>query len=610
MTMPSVQPPLTAGGRDLESDGTADQPSLDQRSRWSLLFGIVMLVGTTLGLGLMNGVADGHLVDTDAYSWLNRAIDLRYEGQWFDDTLERVNPPVGLHQHWSRPFDVLLIAGSLVGEPFVDFSTALFSWAVVVPVLLGVATLWLLWWGFSDLIDDAGRDALALLLGLQFTIVMGFMAGRSDHQALMAPLLVAVAAFSRRGFVQSGGTRAVAIAGILSGGALWVGMEAALLICGIAMAATIQWVFRNDDTIGLLSTYGLALAGTACVALFAEHGTHLMEQRQIDELSMPFVGAALALTAAAAVLHGLRAGLTSPIHRAVGLSVAGLMSAAALVIAFPSLLDGPLATVEPLYEQARLRNINEIQSAIGPTFRTTVNVLVPGMSLVPLVVVALVGPKVRVHLITRELCVLLVPACIYLVLAIVQQRWFFMLNLLLVVPAALGAQRLMHLAKPAAQRVNLGMISIASAAALWWFPFFAWSAQEPPAECDIDDAITALERERNPSKVMAFTDHGPELLFHTEHSVLSIPNHRNQPGFTTTYNAMSTTEPATARRVLARSGVDLVLVCDNGVESAFYGGDPESFHAQLSNGQHPDWMRAVATPTGDPRFRLYRVTKR
>ena len=52
---------------------------------------------------------------------------------------------------------------------------------------------------------------------------------------------------------------------------------------------------------------------------------------------------------------------------------------------------------------------------------------------------------------------------------------------------------------------------------------------------------------------MAFADYGPILLYHTGHNVLSIPNHRPQPGFTATYRALTGRDDATARAILEDS---------------------------------------------------------
>jgi hypothetical protein len=72
---------------------------------------------------------------------------------------------------------------------------------------------------------------------------------------------------------------------------------------------------------------------------------------------------------------------------------------------------------------------------------------------------------------------------------------------------------------------------------------------------------------------------------------------------------MSATTMATAHDVVERNAVDLVLICANGTESAFYGGDPASLHARLAAGDPPAWLEPLPTPDAQPRFRLYRVER-
>jgi hypothetical protein len=279
-----------------------------------------------------------------------------------------------------------------------------------------------------------------------------------------------------------------------------------------------------------------------------------------------------------------------------------------LVTAFPELLSGPLGDVDPLYERVRLRNINELRPLVDGT------TLVTGLGLVPFVVAAVIDLwRDRVDVFARQLHLLAVPAAIYLPLAVWQVRWLFALNLVLVVPAALNVQRFMHAAAPKAQRVHLGMMAVAAGAALWWLPLLPAVKEPSPPRCDIDTAIAALNDAagpgREPLRLMAMTDYGPEILFRTPHSVQSIPNHRHQPGFTASYSAMTATAPETARRIVDRSGIDAVLVCTDVVERSFYGAAPDSFHTQLADGDAPTWLREIPLRAAAPRFRLYRVDR-
>jgi hypothetical protein len=580
--------------------------------RWpSLLLAIFILLFFSAVLGGVRGVAEGRLVDTDAYSWVNRVTDLRSDGDWFDDTLEQVNPPSGHTQHWSRPFDVLLLAGGLAGEPFAGFNAALLAWAIIVPCLLGVATLAVLWWGFADLLDRAGVEALGLLVALQITIIDGFMAGRSDHKALIGLLLVAVLAVSRRAFAVDGSRRWPAAAGALSGFGLWVGMEFIIVVVAVMLAIGLEWMYRANDALQRLLIYASTLALSALVGLVLENGLAGSTHTRLDELSMVFPMFAGLVAVSCAAMTAISDRLSTRGRRVVALVAAAGVSGALLVTVFPGLLHGPLGDVDPLYERTRLRNIVEIQPLIGGSWRASLYMLTSGLSLAPFAGATLVHLwRQRTDIFARQLHLLIVPAAIYFPLALWQVRWLFALNLVLVVLAALTVQRLMRAAAPRARRVHLGMMAVAGAAAMWWLPLLPLVYEVPPDRCDIDDAIATLNDEAGVRhgglRLMAFTDYGPEILFRTPHSVFSIPNHRHQPGYTATYSAMTAKTPA-ARQVLYRNAVDAVLVCTDDVERAFYGAATDSFHTQLTRGDAPGWLHEVPVVGNGPRFRLYEM---
>lgn len=233
---------------------------------WPLLLGTFLIVVHSAAFGSANGVADGRLADTDAFTWAVRATELRTTGEWFDDTLDNVYPPVGLKQHWSRPFDVLLVAGGLLGEPIVGFSRALFGWAVALPAVLGVVAFWTLWWGYRDVLDAAGADGFALLFSLQPVILAGFMAGRADHQAFIGVLIVATLGVARRAFNAPASTSLLTALGILSAFGLWVGMELVIVIVVLYVTLAIDWVLMRDDAAALAVRYSSVVPTTSLAA--------------------------------------------------------------------------------------------------------------------------------------------------------------------------------------------------------------------------------------------------------------------------------------------------------------------------------------------------------
>lgn len=611
---PLNRPPPVDATTPLSPDDSAPTPPRSTPRVRLLVFSALILVCFATGLGLVSGVAAGRLVDTDAYTWVHRATELHRTGAWSDDTLQRVNPPTGHTQHWSRPFDVALLAGGVAGEPLVGFPRAVLAWAIVLPVVLGVATLGVLWWGFVDLLDEAGRLALALITPLQPQIVMGFMLGRSDHQALLALVAIGTVTAARRGFTGRASPRAAYASGALAGLGLWIGIEAALVVMGVVAAVALQFVVSGAAVLPRVRRFAGALTVTMLAAALVEHGARGLATAQIDELSPVAIAAAALLTIASHALIALEAHTATPARRATALGAVALAASVVLIAAFPAILDGPLGRVDELYARTRLGGISELQPVVGRSAGLTVYRVALGLSLVPLAALFVVGQvRSRAGVLRHGLHLLLVTAAIYLPLSIAQLRWQLYLALFLLVPAALGTQRLMHAAAPNARRVHLGMALVAVAAALWWLPVTVAATSTMQGggtpRCAVDDALRQLDLLPETSTVMASVNIGPEILVRTPHDVLSIPNHRPQPGYTATYRAMSTTDADRARRIIDGSSVDAVLVCDDVVERGFYSADPAALHARLVRGDPPTWLRAVSAAGRSPRYLLYEVVR-
>ena len=104
-------------------------------------------------------------------------------GQVGDDDAGRwikSNAPFGEPLHWSRPFDVLLLAGAIPLSVFVDFETALFAWGVVLSPVLLIFALIELNWATRVILSKDGTFLVILIFLFMPTILTYFQAGVSD----------------------------------------------------------------------------------------------------------------------------------------------------------------------------------------------------------------------------------------------------------------------------------------------------------------------------------------------------------------------------------------------------------------------------------------------
>ena len=572
------------------------------------VFFIAVLI---LGLfGLQGDAREGNLADTDAYSWANRVVELR-EGGWFDETIDDVSPD-GVTQHWSRPFDVLVLAGAAALAPLTGFAEGIRLWAFVLPVILGSATVLMIWRAFAPLIDRRAQAVLAFLTVCQASFIFSFSPGRIDHQALYVPVVVWLIVAASRHVLRegSGRIRQGVFVGLIASLSLWVAMETILAVGAVLAVYGLRWAFQSEASLEDLAAVLAGLVIGTSGALVVENGASAFDSRMFDELSIIFpTFFALALVA---VFFVSRVDLSAGRPRLVSAISAALVCAGLMIVLFPTLKGGPLGDVDPFYAEIRLTNIAEIQSVFAGTPRETIARFTQFWFFVPIAlgtVVAAVRSKQRRRLLSSQgapwqfLTALFV---VYAPLTLWQIRWS---PLLAVATAPLAAVAIGRVLPRGREVVQLGIAFIIS---LSWMPVVGLAGSRAAPTCDRKALreVTDLYLQTDDGVVLAMTDYGPQLLFETEYRVLSIPNHRYQKGFEPSYQIMNSSDDAFQRSLVDQYDVKMVLVCTSEVDSKFYRARPDSLHDRLQDGDAPSWLTEVGTSTevdGIPFFRLFKV---
>lgn len=567
----------------------------------------VVILGVS---GLGGDAREGHLADTDAYSWANRVVELR-EGGWFDETIDDIAPD-GHTQHWSRPFDVLVLAGAAALAPLTGFSEGVRLWAFVLPVILGSATVLMIWRTFAPLIDRRAQAVLAILTACQASFIVSFLPGRIDHQALYVPVVVWLIVAASRHVLRegSGSVRQGVFVGLIASLSLWVAMETILAVGAVLTVYGLRWAFDSEASLEDLAAVLAGLVIGTSGALVVEDGASAFESRMFDELSIMFpTFFAMALVALFLVS---RLDLSAGRPRLVSAISAALVCAGLMIILFPSLRGGPLGDVDPFYAEIRLINISEIQSVFAETPQETITRFALVWFFVPIAlgtVVAAVRSEQRHRLLSSQgapwqfLTALFV---VYAPLTLWQLRWS---PLLAVTTAPLAAVAIGRVLPRGREVVQLGTAFIIS---LSWMPVFALAGSEAAPTCGRGALreIADLYLQTDGGVVLAMTDYGPQLLFETEYRVLSIPNHRYQEGFEPSYRIMNSSGDALQRSLVDQYDVGMVLVCTSEVDSRFYRTRSDSLHDRLQDGDAPSWLTEVGTSTdadGMPFFRLFEV---
>ncbi len=113
-------------------------------------------------------------------------------------------------------------------------------------------------------------------------------------------------------------------------------------------------------------------------------------------------------------------------------------------------------------------------------------------------------------------------------------------------------------------------------------------------------------------RIMTLPDFGPLLLYRTNHDVLSIPNHREQPGFNALVDATHAESDDEARRILDENKVDMLITCNAPVIGKTIGLDlgEKSFGGRLAAGKTPDWIKELPIEgQGEHALHLYEIAR-
>lgn len=598
---------------------------------------ILMMAIIQVGLVVKGNapVLDGVLIDPDGYMRLARVAQLWQDGNWFDPVFTRIGPPEGLALHWSRPFDLLLLLGALLASPLLGFEAGLFWWGAVLGPLLQIAAVIALVWAAAPLLPRAWRCLLAFLFVAQPAVFGAFAVGRPDHHGVQVILFVLLIGLTLRLIFDPARARAAIWAGAISALAVWISVESILPVVLSIAALGLVWLFGEPRALRALEIQAASALVAVLAALLIERGSGAFSSVVIDRLSLAHL-AVFAVNLGfwlAMAWVARRGGAGNLVARGGAAAFGALAGLVLLWLALPGLFADPMDNGDALYRVKHMIHIEELQPLIrlpdsldgdwaGAVTRP---LLWLGLALMAgpwLIYRIWAAPAGGVGAERLAWIYLGLGAALFLPLAARQVRWAFYPEVFLLIPyAALAGAFLDRVAARTSEQLIGVLRPLLVVALCAWFYVPAGMSDSPPqSSAAIRSAVTCPIRElapllndpaglgAAPRTILALIDFGPELLYRTRHSVLAIPNHRRQPGFTAGYRIMTASDFAAAERGLRAAGVDLVLVCPNSAESWFYNteSDEKTLSQALQAGDPPGYLRRVALPEPlDGQFKLY-----
>ncbi|MEM7123153.1 MAG: hypothetical protein AAF563_17870, partial [Pseudomonadota bacterium] len=534
------------------------------------------------------------------------------------------NAPDGLVMHWTRPFDVLMLAGTLPGMLVTDFQTSLFWWGVVISPVFAAVTLMFLAWGALTVLPRWGALLMAVLFLAQPGLYAVFQLGRPDHHSLLAALAACVLALMLRWNQTPERMIYPILAGLATALSLWVGTETLLLLLVAVTSFGVMWLFGRADAATALWRFAVFFAAGLVVALMIERPPVDWFAVELDRLSLVYIVLALAMLAAAGLVFGaarITPGSGLVVRFLTGI-VAALIPACVMGFSFPAFFEGPYGQVAPEVREVFLANVREAEPLLTADPRTWADAMFtlgPVIFVLPFVLYRLC----RGDTVERGTYVILgLALTFYIVGALYQVRVLPYAEIVLVLiwtVVLVAFARFVGRLATLPGRVLIGAAGFVAlllshiVAAIVMIPAdVKANADAGVEECDWRSAGRFLRDADIDGTVLTYIYPGPEIALRTGYGVVAAPYHRMEHGIVDAHRAFLA-EPLMAKDMLAARDVGLVILCTaqegkGGHDWYVREGGTESLYGRLAAGDPPSW--AVRLGTDDSRldgFLVYRV---
>ena len=551
------------------------------------------------------------LGDTDDNLRMMQVRGLLSGQDWFDLRQYRLDPPDGANIHWSRIVDLPIAGIKLALLPFMSGAMAEKVAVAVAPLLPMLVTMAAVAAAVRRLLPIYVVPlALALLLCAHSVRGM-WMPLRIDHHGWqLAMLSLAVLALTDRRPARGGVLLGVATAVSLS-----IGLEMLLYLAAAGGMVALLWV-RDGREAPRLAAYGASLAAGCGIGflLFASNDNRLAVCDALSPVWLTTLGAA---GAAGVLLSRLRT--ESWVKRLLVGALAAAVVAAFYALAWPNCL-GRLEGSSPELEEMWLSRVREAR----PIYTHSALVMA---AVLALPAAGLIGYALMLWRHRRDAEALIPWAA---------------LAFIAIIPAALLFWQTR--AGPSAQ-----LLSIPGATALAW-ALIAWAQSRPQMLVRVLGSVLAfyavsglavqnVVQQLAPDKpnkkqnaisqangkcptlaalrpiaqqprgyVLTHVDLGPRLITVTHHDAVAGPYHRNSQAILDVMKGFRGT-PEAAQAMIARRGIDYVLICPGLSETTVYRAEsPNGFYAQLAKGKVPAWLAPVPLPKDNP-YRMWRAIR-
>ena len=565
---------------------------------WSVVLVMAVLKAATVARGFTTDAWALDLLDPDNYVRLAQIRDWLSGQSWFDVTQYRIDPPSGMHTHWSRLADLPAGLPIWLLTPLTGAALAERLALVLTPLLLLVAAFALIVKAADGLAGPSARFPAAVVTLYAAKMQWEFVPGRIDHHALQIVLILALVTALVTGERARHGWLA-ALAAALS---LGVGMEAAPYVAIAAVWVALRWAWRGDAAQRVTTSFmaGIAVLVPLVFVLTVPIADWWLPKG--DAIGRGHVAAALLLGGALA-LTAARTGRPRAVRFGMVIGFAAIGGSVVLA-AFPEVVGEPYAMVGPLLLRLWIANISETRSVVQDW------ALSPSLAIARLafgVVMVGVGALLAWRAAGTQRDRLALATGLALI-GMVLGGWQYR-------SLALGAAVALPLAGAAiavllARSLAAAMLGVAAAAVLLLADALvpvphALAAGPRDADC-LGHANWPDIARLPPGLVLGQINLAGPFLVWTPHSVLSSGMHRGHAGIRFSFETWMA-KPDAALQQAAVRGVRYVAVCTTSGETTVLSKTaPRGLVAALKRGEVPAGLIPVAHG-GNAALKVFRL---
>jgi hypothetical protein len=602
-------------------------------STWKGDAGFVAVVAGLFALLVLVRFPDvlhGALIDTDSYMRLVRVRRLAESGGWFDITIPRSNAPFGSTLHWTRPVDVLLLAGAWLTEAFFGFDRALHLSGVLLSPVLLTAICFATAWSVRPLAGSRVRRYTMLAVLAQVGIMSYALPGRADHNMLILLAFVAMLGSAMRLLLEPDVRWASWATGAWAAFGLWVSTEFLAPLFVLLLTLLVLWVWMGESIVGRARSASLGLLVVTVVAVVVERPPTALLVAEYDRISVVHAFVAALVAGFWILAASTRASRLDALGRGVFAAVGTLLAAALLIAIYPRFLGGPMVDVHPDLKRTWLPFLTEFRPYLSPTSLSGVGRMLAylGQAFLALGVVAYGlrrdrgTPLTGVWVLLGVALALFIPLGVRWIRFVTYAEMLGVIGTMFLLARALGRMEGRLSGFRLAATRALASVSLLVGPVLLGAGVMALGGESRQAvreaaatqtrTCPVDRLVSALDEPAlgdRPRIVLAHVDLGPVLLYRTRHAVVATPYHRNWQGILDWQRIMAARDPDQARRMILERGVDLVVAC--GAEPPARAGEAAgapTFAELLYSGRAPDWLHPLDVAGAGEALRIYEVS--